>query len=153
MDLPLFGAVAGGPFAWMTEGTVDIDVLDTWKMGETVEIDMDWKMVLHDVRAKVPSDTGALTKVVAVPIVAYLNASSKELPISFGMTMNQDEFSGRYSLEAAGLWRAAADAMARKLSDLSGSTVDTIKATGKKAVDAFKGFMEGRRKKDEEEED
>ena len=58
-----------GPFLWIEEGTVDIDVEDRWSVNGKADIEMHWSFIFHDLKAEVPQDAAKTTKVFAVPIV------------------------------------------------------------------------------------
>ena len=39
-----FGALAGGSLAWFRDGTVDIAIDDRWQRGDSLDIDLDWRL-------------------------------------------------------------------------------------------------------------
>lgn len=148
VPLRMLGDVAGGPFGWIREGGVDLDVRDRWRLANgPVEIDMQWKIVLRDVKAEVPDDASVFTSTIAEPVVKYLNAHAAELPVEFGLVMNESAFHGHWSLGAAGLWEATAAGAVRAVAELAGVKAETLRQWGSEGLEAFKGFLDRSRKR------
>lgn len=154
-SLPLdkVGAYIGGPLNWMQDGQLAVDVIHTWKRGSGIEIKMHYDLMLRGVRAVVPDDLSRPAKVVAIPIVAYLNKRGEELPLRFDLVINKDGFEGTYSIEAAGLWRALSGGITTALADATGVDPAVIKEHARSAFGKVKGFLDKHRKKKKKEEE
>ena len=136
----------GGPFNLMESGSVDITVADQWQLAETPDIKFAWTFNFKNLKANVPADYVGLKRKLAEHIVDYLNTRPPQFDISFSMIMNKEEFTGKSSLAAAGLWKAVLHGLAKQLNLQSGYSEDDIKGTVKKGIDAVKGFLDKRRK-------
>lgn len=91
LPIEMAAGYVGGPLDWVSHGELDISGIDRWQ-GADSEVEMDFKIVLHDVQAVVPPDTSLLAKVVAVPTVALLNRYPKRLPLSFYLKLDEKDF-------------------------------------------------------------
>jgi hypothetical protein len=78
--------------------------------------------------------------------VDYLNSWPPKFDISFSMVMNENEFSGKSSLAAAGLWKAMVDTLAEKFSSDSGYSEEKIKEGVQKGVTILKDLLDKARK-------
>jgi hypothetical protein len=136
----------GGVLAWIEYGKIDVDVVDTWSLSKSPDIEMHWKFVLRDFRARVPPEDSLVKKTFGLPITTYLNRHSEKLPLEFDLVLNKDLFTGQASLEAVGLWKAVSFAFLEMLSGKAGVPSEAIKAYAKKGVGGFKNFLEKRRK-------
>ena len=134
------------PMGWLTEGTMDLRVTDRWRLAESAEIDMDWRIVLKDGRAAVPQTVPAPIRIAARPLVTYINSRDTPLDIGFTLTMNRDQFDGAASLDAAGLWRAAVKGIAAQLAKRKGATENGTASRIDRQVDRFKRFLDRKRK-------
>ena len=84
-DLPVeaLSAMIGGPFSLITEGRCDVRVTDRWQLTGDGLIEMDWKIVLHDLRCEVPPNLCGTRRALANAVVAMLNANPIEVPLGF----------------------------------------------------------------------
>lgn len=138
------------PINWFVQGSLDVLVEDRWTLGDHAEIEMDWSLVLKDVRVEPPQNATILQKTVSAPIVNYINGREGPLDLSFSLLMNEDEFESTSSLGAAGLWDAAVGALARQLAERTGEKAEAVKEGVKGKAEAFKDFLDSKRKKPEE---
>lgn len=136
----------GGALSWIEYGKIDVDVVDRWSLRGSPDIEMHWKFVLRDFRARVPEEDSFVKKTFGLPVTAYLNRHSEELPLEFDLVLNKDLFTGQASLEAVGLWKAVSVAFLEMLSEKAGVSSEKVKEYLKKGVGGFKGFLEKRRK-------
>lgn len=138
------------PINWFTHGSMDVLVRDSWAQGERAEIDMDWSLILKDVRVEPPGNATILQRTLSAPIVNYINGREGPVDLSFSLRMNEDEFQSASSLDAVGLWDAAIESLALTLARATGETLDTAKHGVKGGVEAFKDFLDSKRQKSEE---
>lgn len=147
-DVPvaIAGAFLGGPFAWITEGTVDVKVVDRWALPvESLDIDMDWEFVFKDIGAQPPDDLPPPARLLAEPVTAFLNEHSPELVLAFSLTINRNEFSGRMSPPLEVLMRIVGQAAARQLQEIAGVPIDAAGALGRGVLEGVKDFLDRRR--------
>lgn len=137
------------PINWFTRGSMDVRVSDSWAHGERAEIDMDWSLILQDVRVEPPASATLLQKTLSAPIVNYINGREGPVDLSFSLRMNQDDFQSASSLDAAGLWDAAIESLALTLAKATGDKVEAAKDGVKGGVEAFKDFLDSKRQKPE----
>ncbi|HVW02845.1 MAG TPA: hypothetical protein VHB77_20975 [Planctomycetaceae bacterium] len=116
----------GGPFRWMAEGKVDLDVTDRWQVGdidsprfEDADIDMDWKLVFRELKISPPPDASVTQRKLGEPIAKFLTAHGDRVALGFEFSLKGRQFAGRVSIETAGLLKdlaqAAAAALAKKV--------------------------------------
>jgi hypothetical protein len=140
-------AYVGEPFDWLTAGTVDVDVVDAWSDGPSTEIDTHWKLMFRGVSADVPARVTGFKRVIAEPVVRFIQAHPAQLPLEFQLKFQKGHFTGAASVETTGLVRAAVDGMLEELARRAKVPVENIKELGRRALDAFKKFVEERRRK------
>ena len=146
------GAYLGGPFSWITEGTLNVDVVDRWSIPEdALDIEMDWQLVLKDIRAEARADLPAPARAVAGPIVKYLNEHPRELPLAFSVTINRREFAGRMSPPLEFLMQVLGDAATNELADRLGIAKQAVRDAGRGAWEGVKDFLDRRRGAEERE--
>jgi hypothetical protein len=138
----LLAPYLGTPLTWVTQGSIDLDVIDRWRTknlrAEPLELVMDWKVVLRDVRVALPEDLSKTERAVAMPMAALVNAGGKELPLAFSLKLDAGEFQFAASAEVAGLWKAVGEALAEQLAKEAGVPAGEIKKAAGQAWDAFK---------------
>ncbi len=138
------------PINWFAQGSLDVLVEDRWTLGDHAEIEMDWSLTLNDVRVEPPQNATILQRTASAPIVNYINGREGPLDLSFSLLMNEDEFESTSSLGAAGLWDAAVEALARTLAERTGEKAEAVKEGVKGKAEAFKDFLDSKRKKPED---
>lgn len=134
------------PIGWLTEGTMDVRVIDRWRLAEAAEIDMDWRFVLRDGRATIPETVSAPIRAAARPAVNYINSREAPLDIGFTLTMKEAQFDGAASLDAAGLWRAVVEGVAAELARRKEFTAGPVSIRIERQVDRFRRFLDRNRK-------
>lgn len=133
------------PLNWFKDGTLDVTVEDQWAYGDHAEIAMDWSLIFNAVKLEAPENTSLTQRALAAPFVHYINGKDGPLDLSFTLVMNEDQFDGSASLDAAGLWDILVDTMSKKLAQMSGQKKDAIKEGVKDTVDSFKSFLNKKR--------
>lgn len=166
LPISVLGHFSDAPVvSWLEEGTLDVDVTDSWKVTDRAAINMDWRLLAHDVKMQVPADTKLVQKTVFLPVQKYLNGRDKPVDISFSLVMNEKQFEGAASLEAANLWATVKDGFVKALvskyrsSDEPGEqdskASDSKEKQGRglvdKTVDSFKSLLDKTRKAPEPE--
>jgi len=148
-DLPVeaLNATIGGPFSLITQGRCDVQVTDRWRLGADHVIEMDWKIILHDLHCEVPAELTGIRRTMAIAVVAMLNANPKQVPLGFTLHIDRNRFEGTTTLEAAGLWQAVDEALMRKLAEMTGLAPEKIDQFQKDAADAAKGLLDRWRKR------
>jgi len=148
-DLPieLLSHYVGGVFKYIKTGVIDIEVDDQWRKAQQTEIDTHWKLTLKGVTAEAPENAGKWTKALAGATVKYINENGEHLPLSVGFTMNEDEFKGAASLEAAGLWKVFTGAIIKELSSQLNIESTELKEAAKTEFNKFVNFLDEKRKK------
>jgi hypothetical protein len=147
-DVPVHLAAAflGGPFAWLTDGRMDVRVIDRWALHEeSLDIDMDWQLLLQDVAATAPADLPAPVQALSEPAVRFLNEHPGDVPLQFTLTINREEFSGRMSVPLEALAKAVGDAAARELARQHGVPRQAVEDAGRKVLEGVKDFLDQRR--------
>jgi hypothetical protein len=148
-ELPVeaLDAIIGGPFSLITQGRCDVQVTDRWRLGVDHVIEMDWKLILHDVHCEVPAELTGIRRTLAIAVVAMLNANPRQVPLGFTLHIDRNRFEGTTTLEAAGLWQAVDEALTRKLAEKTGLAPEKIDQLQKDAADAAKGLLDRWRKR------
>jgi len=137
----------GEPFDWLTAGTMDVDVIDTWSDGSSTEIDSRWKLMFRDVSAEVPPRITGFKRAIAEPVVRFIQAHPAQLPLEFQLTLQKGHFTGAASVETSGLLEAAADGMLQELARRAQVPADKLKELGRRALEGFRKFVEDRKRK------
>ncbi|MBC7821385.1 MAG: hypothetical protein IAG10_31240 [Planctomycetaceae bacterium] len=116
-NLPVqwFGNAIGSPFSWFQSGEFDLEIEDSWSLAREQEVRSKWDLQFRDLKSAVPDDLPLKQKMLAVPIVAFLNRAPNPLPISFEITFDGNAFKGKASPEAVGLWQIIHDAANKAL--------------------------------------
>lgn len=140
--------VQKAPFSWFRSGTIDISVEDEWQHRENAEIEMDWNMLLKGVVVEAPENASVISKALAHPFVTYINEREDEVDLRFSLVMNEEQFENTLSLDAAGLWDSAIDALSKKISDLAGTKKEKIKQGVEGGFQGFKDFLNRNRVKE-----
>lgn len=148
-DLPieLLSNYVGGVFKYIKTGVIDIEVDDQWRKARKTEIDTHWKLTLKGVTAEAPENTGRWTRALADASVKYINDNGEHLPLCVDFTMNEDEFKGAASLEAAGLWNALTGACIKELSSKLNVEPGELKTAAKTGFSKFVNFLDEKRTK------
>ena len=161
LPVSVLGHFSDAPvISWLEEGSIDVDVTDSWKRTDRAEINMDWRLLAHDVKMQVPADAGLMQKTLFIPAQKYLNGRDKPVDISFSLVMNEKQFEGAASLEAANLWATVKDGFIKALalkyrtagepveqdSQAPDSQEEEARGLVDETVDRFKRLLDKRRK-------
>jgi hypothetical protein len=150
-DVPvtLAAGYLGGPFRWITEGTIDVDVIDRWQLPDgDADIEMDWGLTFRNVRAATPADLSAPARVIAEPVVTYFNTHTEEVPLRLQVTISKGEFTGRMSPPLELITGAVADAATKALAEKLGVARKQIEEEGREFLEKARELL----KRDEAEE-
>lgn len=137
----------GGPFDWLAGGTVDVRVEDKWSIAQNARIDMKWSFVLKQLSVNPPGDTSAPGRLLAAAVGKYLQEHAERLEVNFSFTLDERQFEGAASADAAGLGKAAREGFARELARLTGTDPDALDERIQTGIEAFKQHLDNRRKK------
>jgi len=132
----------GEPFDWLTAGTVDVDVVDSWSDGPSTAIDSNWKLDFHDIAAAVPGRITGFKRAVAEPVARFIQAHPAHLPLEFHLKLDKGHFTGAASVETTGILKAAVDGMLEEMARRAKVPIETLKELGRRALDDFKKFVE-----------
>ena len=138
------GALTGGALSWFSTGTVDVFVDDTWQMGHSLSIDMDWRLLFSDAEVAAPTGTGAFTRLASEPLTRYVNGFDGHFPLEFAMVVNENQFEYTSSLASDGLWSAVGDAVDKVLTsfgielNLESETGNAIREGAKTLLDRLR---------------
>ena len=146
------GALSGGPLSWFSAGTVDVYVDDQWQRGDSLKIDMDWRLEFQGVEVQAPPGTGAFSRMASEPLTRYVNALDGHFPLEFQVVVNESQFEFKSSLAAAGLWSAVGDSVNNVLGKL-GVDIEKASETGKAIKEGAKSVLDRLRKPKGEEVD
>ncbi|WP_108882817.1 hypothetical protein [Anderseniella sp. Alg231-50] len=161
LPVSVLGHFSDAPvISWLEQGTLDIDVTDSWKVTDRAKINMDWRLLANNVKMQIPADAGLMQKTVFIPAQKYLNGRDKPVDVSFSLVMNEDQFEGAASLEAANLWATVRDGFIKALAlkyrkagepveqdgQTSGSQEEKARGLVDKATDSFKSLLDKTRK-------
>jgi hypothetical protein len=125
------GPYLGGPFGWIEEGKIDLDVTDRWQLEniasprlDAADIAMDWNLVFRDLKIAPPPHASAMQRKLGEPVAKFLTAHGDRVALEFELTLNAGQFAGRASVETSGLLKdlakAAAFALAKKVGEIGG---------------------------------
>jgi hypothetical protein len=134
------------PIGWMREGVLNISVDDRWKRGNQTEIDMDWSIRMQGVRAEVSEGAGAMERMIAVPIISYINGRDGNVDLRFKLVMDESQFENMTSLDVGALWEALLRSMASSIATSTGEDTQDARQAVDQAVEGFKSFLGKRRK-------
>ncbi len=101
LPIALVAPYLPGPLGWLDGGTATIDVAGGTADGAALELRAD--AVFRDVSITVPADLSLTKRVLAKPVVAYIERRARDLPLSFAMHLDRDVVEVSASPEAAGL--------------------------------------------------
>jgi len=161
LPVSILGHFSDAPvISWLEQGTLDVDVTDSWKMTDRAKINMDWRLLANGVKMQVPADAGLMQKTVFIPAQKYLNGRDKPVDVSFSLVMNEEQFEGAASLEAANLWATVRDGFIKALARKYRAAGERVEQDGQapvsqeekarglvdKATDSFKNLLDKRRK-------
>jgi len=81
IPLKLLGAYMGGPFALISDGSMELEIKSRPTIGKNPLIHMAWDLTIRNVQAKVPENYSAdgIIGKMAQPVVNYINEHSREL--------------------------------------------------------------------------
>lgn len=136
----------GGPFNWLTGGTVDVRIADKWEIADAANIKLDWSFVFQNLVVAAPEGATPTKRFLATAITTYLRLHAERLDVSFSLTMNENQFEGAASAGAAGLWDATRDGLVQELSRLSGADTNRLNQGIKTGIEKVKEHLENRRK-------
>jgi hypothetical protein len=108
---------------------------------------MRWSFVLKQMVVNPPEDSSAAGRFLVAAVGRYLQEHAEELEVSFSLVMNENQFEGAASADAAGLGSAIRMGFARELAELTGISADQIDQSLKSGVNFFKQHLDNRRKK------
>jgi hypothetical protein len=149
LPIEVVGPYLGGPFRWIEQGEVDIDVDDRWSLKKDAEIEMHWDFVFRDLSAKAPEIESPALRAAAAAVVGYLNQHADRVHLGFDLFISPDRFEGNATAEAAGLADVVAAAAVRELAKQTGGDSQQIEHAGRElgtfAVEEFKAFLKRRR--------
>jgi hypothetical protein len=147
LPVTLVGQQLGGPFDWLTGGTIDVRVEDKWEIAANTQIKMDWRFAFKDLVVVPPEGAGLKSRLIASAIAAYLRANAEKLDVSFSLTLDENQFAGAASAGAAGLWDATREGLVHELSRLSGAEPERVNQGIETGIEFMKRHLENRRKK------
>ncbi len=136
----------GGYFSWISSGTIDLRVKDYWKLDDKTEIDMQWELLMKDITAKVPENLALIKRPFANAIVEYINKNGEKIDLSFGFVMNEKQFEGSASLQAAGLWKVVSRSIAKELAKQSRRDPELLNQQIKTGIRLFQEYLDKKRK-------
>lgn len=144
----------------LREGTLDIDVTNTWKVADQTEFDIDWRIIMDGVKLQVPDDATLKQKAALIPAAKYLSFRKKPIDVSFSLVMDEGRFQSAASLDAANFWRIVrerlVDALVLKFKTKEDPPVQNdVEAESeassedkpgivKDSINRFKGFLNNR---------
>jgi hypothetical protein len=137
--------LVGGPFSLLNSGTVDVKVDEHWKLAKPPVIEFEWELHFKQINSAVPPNYNGMKKVLAQRTVDYFNTRPEDFVISFAMTMNESEFTGKSSLGATGLWKIMVNTVIGYMSRYIGEPETRLHTGMKKGIDTIKGFLDKRR--------
>lgn len=140
-----FGALTGGPLSWFSSGYVDVHVDDHWQRGDSLDIDMDWRLEFAEVEVSAPPGTGALARIASEPLTNYVNGMDGQFPLEFQMVVNESQFEFKSSLAAAGLWSALGESVNKVLGTF-GIDLENASETGNAIKEGAKSVLDRLRK-------
>jgi hypothetical protein len=145
VPVELMSTYIGGPLRWLDDGNVDLDVTSLWEQRQPDgrgDIEMNWSFIFKDIQAQVPATAGRIERTIAKPVVAYFQKHTDRLPITFGFTVDKDQFEGHASLEAVGLWRSVKEALIKKIAETIGIKEEELNKVFEGTVNKLKGLWQ-----------
>jgi|GEM_PF-4092420 len=151
LPVTLVSPYLGGPTEWITQGTIDLDVTDRWRTDRNdlpVELAMHWKVAFHDVQAKAPASLTLNEKLLAVPVVAVLNKTGKDLVLEFEFEADPQGFYLATSEKMAQVWKTVGELLTVEFAREAGLDAVTLKDIVKeKSAKAWREIKPFRRDK------
>lgn len=140
----------GGPFRWINHADLEIKVANTYRPGVLLEdglIKMDWQLIFSDIQAQLPSNIGPYEKLIALPVVKYLQKHPDRIPFEFGFSMDKGNFDGYASLHSVGLYEKLAQAVLEEIQKKTGLKKEQIQDASRGALDKVKNYINEKRQK------
>ena len=137
----LAGKYLGEPLSWLTDGRVSVDAESSWKLSDSSEIHMDWKLLASNLKAEAPDDLPILKHGVVAPVIAYLNNNPAELPIAFSVDLDPQGFEEQVSPFTKGLSSAVADGVTKELAKASAVPEERVIEEAKEFGEKIRGFF------------
>jgi len=104
VPLNLIGAYAGGYFKYISDGNIDFNVFNHWRIGKQMKIEMDWNLVLRNLKVEFPKTSFNKLNEISDYLSNYINNSQKELTLNLGLQISENSFKGSASIETIDIW-------------------------------------------------
>jgi len=140
-----FGALVGGPLSWFSAGYVDVHVDDQWQRGDSLSIEMDWRLEFEELEVNAPTGTGVLARIASEPLTRYVNSLHGQFPLEFQVVVNESQFEFKSSLATAGLWSAVGQSVNKALGKF-GIDLESASETGNAIKEGAKSVLDRLRK-------
>ena len=150
LDVPasILASMVGGPFSLFDGGMIDVKINDQWNAEQVDNLMLDWEIVVTDAHARLPSSIPIALKPIAQVWVDNINENQQEWEFGFELELSEAQFRGATSLNANQIWEGSIPVILKQVSGLTNVDETKIKETTAKGFNAFKGFLEQRRKKE-----
>lgn len=130
------------PVNWFDKGMIDVAVENRLGVGDGSDINMDWRIVLKQIRLTKPGDGPLLGRATHASMARFFAAREKDVDLRFQLVMKEEQFETRASLDAAGLWKAVLKGAAKTVAAKSETGLeragDKVKGSIDKVMDFFK---------------
>ncbi len=78
------------PLTWVEAGRLTVAVSDKWSLSENF-VDMDWRIAAADMKTSVPSDIGAVERVMAKGLSAYVNRFGGDVDFHYQLELDPED--------------------------------------------------------------
>lgn len=92
------------PLSWLSEGTADINVVDSWSLADSPEISMHWQMLIKDAKIVIPGHVGYIKHKMLAPIVKRIN-NKGTYDAHFKLDLDEREFKFASSADIGKLFK------------------------------------------------
>ncbi len=131
------GTLFGGPFAWLTAGTMDLDVRVRRRAGEGAGVRLEWQLAFRGTRVEVPDGAAGLPRLEGRIVASLVERRGGAIDIRFRQDLDADRFKAAGSLGETGLWAAAGEEVRKELTRQGGADPDAIRHVGAQVTGGF----------------
>ncbi len=138
LDVATLRVIVNRRLRWLKSGILFIDVDNTWKRDTASVFDSRWRFRISNPVAEIPENTSRLKALLLKPVVKYLNSDKDKYDLSFTLKLEDQQFKGHASLDAANLWKSVFTGLTKRM---AGSSITGIKEKYKNYKGKLKGLV------------
>jgi hypothetical protein len=145
LSMQVFRHYLGRPMLLISSGALDFTVRNEWPLSNATnsQIETDWDLLLKDFSASVPKPFTVKERVVATPVVMFLNTVPGDLPIKFKVTIKDTGIDFVYSALTDSFASVFYDGLQTLQSKTQGLAKEKLLESGREKVEHFKKKFPG----------